>query len=68
MSQTQAKIQQIQATADRTAGELREELSAERAEKEYQKRLNENLLRISKERANAARKLKPKKEHSGYVV
>lgn len=68
MSQTQAKIQQIQAAADRTAGELREELSAERAEKEYQKRLNENLLRISKERANAARKLKPKKEHSGYVV
>lgn len=30
--------------------------------------LNENLLRISKERANADRGLKPKKEHSGYVV
>lgn len=66
--QANAKIQQIQAAADRTAGELREELSAERAEKEYQKRLNENLLRISKERANAARKLKPKKDHAGYVV
>ena len=33
-----------------------------------QKGLNENLLRIARERANADRKLKPKKEHSGYVV
>ena len=67
-SQTDAKIQQIQAAANKTAGELQEELSAERAEREYQQRLNMNLLRISKERANASRKLKPKKEHSGYVV
>lgn len=67
-SQTDAKIQQIQAAANKTAGELEEELSAERAEREYQQRLNMNLLRISKERANASRKLKPKKEHSGYVV
>ena len=35
---------------------------------EYLRRLNENLLRISKERANAERKLKPKKGHTGYVV
>jgi len=47
---------------------MQEELSAERAEREYQQGLNTNLLRISKERANASRKLKPKKEHSGYVV
>lgn len=67
-SQADGKIQQIQATADKIAGDLREELSAERAEREYQQRLNANLLRISKERANASRKLKPKKEHSGYVV
>jgi len=68
MAQANAKIQKIQAAADEAVGEMQEELSAERAEREYQKRLNENLLRISKERANAARKLKPKKEHSGYVV
>lgn len=35
---------------------------------EEQRALNENLLRISRERANAERKLKPKKEHTGYVV
>lgn len=30
--------------------------------------LNQNLIRISVERANAKRKLKPKKEHPGYLV
>lgn len=30
--------------------------------------LNANLLRISRERANAKRGLKPKKEHEGYLV
>ena len=44
------------------------ELEKEKAESAYQRRLNANLLRISKERANAERKLKPKKEHTGYVV
>lgn len=43
-------------------------LEKEKAESAYQKGLNENLLRIARERANADRKLKPKKEHTGYVV
>jgi len=68
MTQANAKIQKIQAAADEAVGEMQEELSAELAEREYQQGLNTNLLRISKERANASRKLKPKKEHSGYVV
>ena len=34
----------------------------------HQRALNVNLLRIAKERANADRNLKPKKEHTGYVV
>lgn len=68
LNQANAKIQQIQSAADKSVGELQKELSAERAEREYQQSLNTNLLRISKERANASRKLKPKKEHSGYVV
>lgn len=43
-------------------------LTAERAESAHQRALNANLLRISRERANADRKLKPKKEHTGYYV
>ena len=47
---------------------IRAELDAERAENAHQRELNANLLRISRERANADRKLKPKKEHTGYLV
>ena len=43
-------------------------LAAEKADSAHQRALNANLLRISRERANADRKLKPKKEHTGYVV
>lgn len=33
-----------------------------------QKKLNDNLLRISRERANAQRGIKPKKERSGFIA
>lgn len=48
--------------------EVKRELAVANDEISYQRRLNENLLRINRERANADRKLKPKKEHTGYVV
>ena len=47
---------------------IRAELDAERAENAHQRELNAGLLRINRERANADRKLKPKKERCGYVV
>ena len=43
-------------------------MAAEQQESALQRELNANLLRITKERANAERDLKPKKEHNGYVV
>ncbi len=67
-NQTNRKIQQIQDNAEKSVEELQQDLSEARAEIEYQKGLNVNLLRIARERANASRRLKPKKEHSGYVV
>lgn len=64
-----------QYTAQKAAEEARQtveameaDLAAERAESAHQRALNANLLRIAKERANADRKLKPKKEHTGYLV
>ena len=54
--------------ARQTVESMKDDLAEERAESDYQRRLNANLLRISKERANADRKLKPKKGHTGYVV
>lgn len=47
---------------------IRVELEQERAENAHQRALNANLLRVSRERANADRNLKPKKERCGYVV
>lgn len=54
---TALKIEQLQSIVE-----------AERAGKEYQIGLNQNFKRISRERANADRGIKPKKERSGYVV
>lgn len=66
--QAASKIQQIKTEAGLQLEDLQRKLDEEALKTKYQKGLNTNLLRISKERANAARKLKPKKEHSGYVV
>lgn len=62
------KIQAAEASAAQKVADMKEELENERRESAYQRGLNKNLLRIAKERANADRKLKPKKEHTGYVV
>lgn len=67
-SEAQRQVQQIDAEAQQRVSDMEGELAAARQEAEYQRGLNANLLRISKERANADRKLKPKKEHTGYFV
>ncbi len=54
--------------AEKAVSVMQEELSEAKKMAEHYRGLNENLLRISKERANADRKLPKKKEHTGYVV
>lgn len=65
---SQNREQQTVQKANQVIEKWMKALEKEKAESAYQKGLNENLLRIARERANADRKLKPKKEHSGYVV
>ena len=60
--------QQARQEAQDQVAAIQGELERERAESAHQRELNAGLLRISKERANADRKLKPKKERCGYVV
>lgn len=67
-SDAQRKIQAAEAKAAKAVADLEGELEEERCESSYQRGLNENLLRIARERANADRKLKPKKDHTGYLV
>lgn len=62
------RVRTAEEEARQSVEEMERELAAEREESAYQRGLNANLLRISRERANADRKLKPKKAHTGYVV
>lgn len=66
--ETDNKIWAAQEEARQTIAENAAELAAAKEEAAYQEGLNRNLLRIAKERANADRKLAPKKEHTGYLV
>lgn len=70
MEQEKAK-----ATCDSYAQQCKEEIASWKAhaaecqrKQEQAEKLNVNLKRICKENANAKRGLKPKKEHSGFVV
>lgn len=64
----QYKVQQAEADAQQKIVTVEQELVEAQKEIAYQRDLNANLLRIARERANADRKLKPKKDHTGYVV
>ena len=61
-------IRDIQNASALQIEEVNQKLAAANEEISYQRRLNENVLRINRERANAARKIKPKKEHDGYLI
>lgn len=67
-SYAESQISAAKAAAAKEVEELKAELAAEQAESALQRGLNANLLRVARERANGERKLKPKKEHTGYVV
>lgn len=66
--EAQRSIEAAEHEAAQKVATMEKELAAEKKESEYQRGLNVTLLRISRERANADRKLERKKEHSGYVV
>lgn len=62
------QIRQVRDQAVKEIAEMQGALAQAQKDVAYQRHLNENLLRISRERANVDRGLKPKKEHTGYVV
>ena len=66
--QSNRKIQALQQKAQQELDEKDLELEEARQDAMYQKDLNETLMRINRERANSDRHLRPKREHSGYVV
>lgn len=54
--------------AERDISSLEDQLAAESRTAALQREINQNLIRICRERANAERNLRPKKQHTGYVV
>ena len=62
------RVSAAEATAKQCAREMETKLARTQKISDYWEQLNEDLLRISKERANADRNLRPKKQHTGYVV
>lgn len=68
VAQGKANLKQAENTAKAALEEVGRQLVVAQEETAYQRGLNENLLRICRERANSDRKLKPKKKHSGFIV
>lgn len=66
--ESRAREQRTAQEANRIIETWKKALEEEQEESARQRELNKNLLRIARERANAQRKLTPKKQHSGYAV
>lgn len=62
------QLQQAENETQKAIQEVQDALEAQKRETARQEDLNANLLRISRERANADRGLRPKKKHTGYAV
>lgn len=68
LSEFRAEANKEYSSAQGIIAELKNEVDILQEKLKIAQDLNRNLIRISKERANSDRKLKPKKEHSGYVI
>jgi len=64
----EAAIDQAYADINQQLEELRQALAAAQRDAKYFEELNTTLLWMAKKRANAERDLRPKTEHTGYVV
>lgn len=67
-SEAETRVSEVKRLADQEIDNIKAKLTEAQEEAMFQASLNRNLLRISKERANADRGLRPKKEHTGYFV
>lgn len=62
------RIEKIKEITQEKINDISGRLDRARQQTKQVENINTNLIRIAKERANAKRGLKPKKEHTGYVL
>lgn len=63
-----SNIQNTKENAENKIKEMKIELHKALNQIKHLENINKNLLRVAKEKANAQRKLQPKKQHCGYVL
>lgn len=68
VAQGKENLKRAEETAKAALEEVGRQLAEAREDAAHQRGLNENLLRIARERANAERRLNPKKQRSGFVL
>lgn len=68
MKRREERALKISEDADKKVADALQQAEQAREELKRQRYLNNNLKRIARERANADRGIKPKKEHDGYLV
>lgn len=64
----EAELQRVKSEMAKQREKAKADLAAKEEEVRQAQGLNENLLRIARERANASRCISPKKKHDGYLV
>ena len=67
-SEAETRVSKVKRMAEQEIDKIKAKLTEAQEEAAFQAGLNRNLLRISREKANADRGLRPKKEHTGYFV
>ncbi len=68
MRQAQSEQQKVQWDCEKKLAEMQARIEAAEHELQAERQKNQGLRRITIERSNAERGLKPKKQHSGYVL
>ena len=68
VAQCKDNLKRAEDTAKAELEDIERQLVSAQEEVAYQQKLNENLVRICRERANSDRKIKPKKTHSGFII
>lgn len=62
------EVEKAKKITQKKINDISNRLDEARQQTKQLENMNTNLIRIAKERANATRKIKPKKEHNGYIL
>ena len=68
LEKERSETESLKKSSDLKISELSESINNLSADLDKEQKLNDNLMRIMRERANALRGIRPRKAHDGYIV